>query len=120
MIRKLAQDLKASGFPIRSYQVGHRFYPPENGSGWSEGARKSGVTITAYELQNHLREIQDGYYCPTLADLIAACGEKFGRLFIEKTIWTAESADPEKKCALGASPEEAVAKLWFALCQKKS
>jgi hypothetical protein len=46
-------------------------------------------------------------------------GDHFARLFIEKTIWTAESKDTEKRYALADSPEEGVAKLWFALQQKK-
>lgn len=120
MNRKLAKELKAAGFPIQSYQVGHSFYPHETSSGWSEVTREHGVTITPYELENHSQDIHDGYYCPKLSDLIDACGEKFGRLFIEKTIWTAESKDPERKSALADSPEEAVAKLWFALRQKNS
>ena len=119
MNRNLAKELKAASFPIQSYRAGHRFYPHENSAGWSEAARENGITIIPYELQNHSQDIQDGYYCPKLADLIEACGDHFGRLFIEKTIWTAESKDTEKKYALANLPEEAVAKLWFALQQKK-
>ena len=117
MNRKLAEELKAADFPIRFYQAGHKFYPHEKSAGWSEASRKNGVTITAYELQNHLRDIEDGYYCPALADLIEACGDSFARLFIEKTIWTAQGKDPEKY-ALADSPEEAVARFWLALHKK--
>lgn len=117
MNRKLAEQLKAAGFPIRFYQAGHKFYPHEKSAGWSEASRKNGVTITAYELQNHLRDIEDGYYCPALPDLIEACGNDFARLFVEKTIWTAQSKDPEKY-VLADSPEEAVARLWLALHKK--
>ncbi|MGD0023465.1 MAG: hypothetical protein ABSC37_02400 [Xanthobacteraceae bacterium] len=119
MNRKLAKELTAAGFPIQFYQVGHRFYPHETSSGWSEAAQEHGVTITPYELQNHLHDIEDGYYCPTLPDLIEAGGDRFARLFVETTFWTAESRDSEKY-ALADSPEEAVAKLWFALHRKKS
>jgi hypothetical protein len=119
MNRKLARELKAAGFPIRAYQVGHRFYPHENSTGWSEPARKSGVTITPYELQNHFHDIGDGYYCPTLLDLLDACGDSFARLYIVTSIWTAESDEP-KISAIGDSPEEAVARLWLALRKSKS
>ena len=117
MNRKLAQDLKAAGFPIRAYQIGHRFYPHENSLGWPEATRKSGITISPYELQHHLQDIEDGYYCPSLADLIEACGENFARLYLEKTIWTAKSKDPDHY-AMADSPEGAVARLWFVLHKK--
>ena len=117
MNRKLAKELKTAGFPIQFYQVGHRFYPNENSTGWTEAAQKAGIIITAYELQHRLQDIKDGYYCPSLADLIEACGENFARLFIEKTIWTAKSKNPENY-AMADSPEGAVARLWLALHKK--
>jgi hypothetical protein len=118
MNRQLAKELKAAGFPIHAYQAGHKFYPNENSTAWSEAAREHGVTVTAYELQNHLQDIKDGYYCPSLSDLTEACGESFARLSIEKTIWTAEGRNREQY-ALAYTPEEAVARLWFALHQGK-
>ena len=72
------------------------------------------MTITNYELQDRLQDIKDGYYCPSLSDLIEACGNSFARLFIEKDIWTAESKDAEKY-AVAHSAEEAVAELWLTL-----
>lgn len=116
MNRDLAKRLKSAGFLPHAFQVGRKFYPRESSTGWSEASRKHGITITDYTLQNRLEDIKDGYYCPSLADLIEACSERFGRLYEEKTIWTAESKDREK-CAVADSPEEAVAKLWFALHQ---
>ena len=114
MNRKLAKELKAAGFPIRLYRIGHKFFPHENNAAWSTAAREHGVTITNYELKNRLQDIEDGYYCPTLPDLIEACGEDFAGLSIEKTIWTAQGKDPGT-FAIADSPEEAVARLWFAL-----
>src|SRR5208282_5010081 len=114
MNRKTAKELKAAGFPIQGYQIGHKFFPNENNTRWTDAAREHGVTITDYTLQHHLQDIKDGYYCPSLSDLIEACGHSFGRLFVEKTIWTAESKSPEKY-ATADSPEQAVAKLWYAL-----
>jgi hypothetical protein len=120
MNRKLAKELKVADFPMQPYRLGHRFYPHETRGEWSRTARAQGVTITPYELQAHSQDIRDGYYCPQLADLIEACGGRFERLFVEKNIWTAETTEPGKIHALADSPEEAVAKLWFALHQKKS
>jgi len=116
MTRDLAMQLKAAGFPIHCYRTGHKFYPNEQSTGWSGAARRTGVIVTGYDLQDRLQDLKDGYYCPSLLDLIDACGERFRRLWVEKTIWTAESSDPEK-FALANSAEEAVAKLWFMLRQ---
>jgi len=118
MNRDLAIQLKAAGFPIDRYRTGHKFYPCEQSAGWSDAARRHGVIITGYDLQDRLQDLQDGYYCPNLPDLIDACGERFRQLWIEKTIWTAESSDSEK-FALANSAEEAVAKLWFMLRRAK-
>lgn len=117
MNRKLAKELKAAGFPIRFFQVGHRFYPHEKSGTWSEASRKNGVTITPYELQNHAREIEEGYYCPTLPDLIEACDKHFARLYVEAALWTAESDHPPLS-GMARSAEEAVARLWLALRQR--
>lgn len=119
MNRELAKELKAAGFPIKAYQLGHRFYPNEVASGWPDATRAHGVTVTPYELENHLQDIKDGYYCPTLSDLIGACGGKFSRLFVMKAVWFAESDRPEL-VAMGDTPEEAVGRLWLALNQRNA
>jgi len=111
---KLARALKAADFPVTGFQLGHRFYPHEDALEWSEATRTHGVTITAYELENHLRDIADGYYCPGLSDLIAACGDKLARLHIIKDTWMAESEN-SKHVGEGATPEQAVGRLWLAL-----
>jgi hypothetical protein len=114
MTRDLARQLKKAGFPIGTYRVGHVFYPPDQGGEWSERSRHHGVTVTPYDLDVHIQDIRDGYYCPDVADLIDACGERFARLWVSTSIWTAESKDPPHS-ALGNSAEEALAKLWLAL-----
>ena len=114
MKRELARELKNAGFPIPAYRAGHRFYPHEDDTGWTDAGRRRGVTVTHYDLEDRLQDLRNGYYCPNLSDLIEACGASFSRLSVTKTIWTAESDHPEK-IAMGDSPEEAVGKLWLAL-----
>jgi hypothetical protein len=114
MDRELARQLKMAGFPVVRYQSGHKFYPNEAAARWSEAARAHGVTINRYELNDHAKDIESGYYCPNLSDLIGACGDKFARLFVMKSEWFAESDAPEM-VATGDTPEEAVAKLWLLL-----
>jgi hypothetical protein len=119
MTRELARELKTAGFPLGAYRVGHVFYPPERGGEWSEHSRSHGVTITPYDLDEHMQAIRDGYYCPDVADLIEACGERFVRLWVSTSIWTAESDEP-LLLARGGSGEEAMAKLWLMLHQAKT
>ena len=119
MNSELAKDLKIAGFPRKTYQLGHRFFPREDAIGWSDAARTQGVTVTPYELETHLEDIESGYYCPTLSDLIGACAGRFSRLFVMKAIWFAESDRPEL-VAMGETPEEAVARLWLALNKRDS
>jgi hypothetical protein len=119
MNRELAKELKIAGFPIGAYRAGHKFYPPEQGNkGLSDAARQHGVTLTSYDLEDRMQDIRDGYYCPNLSDLIEACGAGFSRLFVEADIWTAQSDDPPHTIR-SDSPEEAVARLWFALRRSK-
>jgi hypothetical protein len=119
MTRELARELKTAGFPLGAYRVGHVFYPPERGGEWSEHSRSHGVTITPYDLDEHVQAIRDGYYCPDVADLIEACGERFVRLWVSTSIWTAESDEPSL-LARGDSAEEAMAKLWLTLHRAKT
>lgn len=119
MNRRLAKQLKAAGFPIRFYEVGHKFYPHEEASGWSEAAHRDGVGITPYELQDHRHDIAAGYYCPTLPDLIEACGDRFARLYVVTAVWKAESDQP-RAAGVARSAEAAVAKLWLALRAQKA
>jgi hypothetical protein len=113
---QLAKELKAAGFPIRYFEVGHQFYPNENNAEFSEASGGSSITITPYELQHHARDIEEGYYCPNLPDLIEACGEHFAHLYVEADIWTAESDKPPAR-AVARSAEEAVAELWLSFAK---
>jgi hypothetical protein len=119
MKRELAKELKAAGFPIGTYRLGHKFYPPEQGGGWTDAARRHGVTITQYDLDERIADIAEGFYCPDLSDLIGACGPHFSRLWTLTALWMAESVNPAHT-VIGDSPQEAVGKLWLALQQPKS
>lgn len=119
MTRELARELKHASFPVGAYRVGHVFYPPERGGEWSENSRRHGITITPYDLDEHMQAIRDGYYCPDVADLIEACGTRFARLWVSTSIWTAESNDPPH-AVLVNSAEEALAKLWLMLHRAKT
>jgi len=119
MKRELAKELKIASFPMPPYRAGHRFYPHEDDTGWTDTARWHGVTVTHYDLEDRLQDLENGYYCPNLSDLIEACGARFSRLTIMKTRWTAESDSPEQT-AMGDSPEEAVGRLWLLLNAHRS
>jgi len=119
MNRALAKELKDAAFPMPAYRAGHKFYPPEQGGDWSDAARQNGVTITAYDLEERLQDIENGYYCPNLSDLVEACAGSFSRLSVLKALWAAESDNPPLT-VWGDSPEEAVARLWLALNGFKS
>jgi hypothetical protein len=119
MNRELAEELKAAGFPIGAFRAGHKFYPHESDAGWTEGAQRQGVVLHSNDLEDRLRDITNGYYCPNLSDLIEACGGRFARLYVIKTIWTAESDDP-REAVMGGSPEEAVGRLWLAQHKQKA
>ena len=65
---------------------------------------------------------RDRVYAPTLDELIAACGDDFEALIKQAGAW---SAVPARKPnfvgtgpTTGASPSEAVARLWLALNHK--
>jgi hypothetical protein len=118
MNHELAAELKHAGFPIGAYRAGHKFYPHEDDPGWTDAARRHGIILNTYDRENRLQDIRNGFYCPNLSDLIDACGKHFARLYIIKTIWTAEGPNMVQ-IAIGDSPEEAVAKLWLAVNKLK-
>jgi hypothetical protein len=66
---------------------------------------------------------EDRVYCPTLSELIEACGEDFGMLRrISLTKWiayvTPTYARPFYDDTTGTTPEQAVGRLWLALRPK--
>lgn len=98
----LAKELKGAGFPLLLSNMG--------------SSKAPGFECT---------QIQDlWYYTPTLEELIEACGDKFEVLQRhDKDIWSAaiygNSPDIPAYEYEGKTPEEAVAKLWIALQNKK-
>jgi hypothetical protein len=62
--------------------------------------------------------MDNGVYCPTLSELIEACGDRFEQLKrINDVMWYADGEphpDHSYRAAF-SSPEEAVARLWLAL-----
>ena len=67
---------------------------------------------------------EDRAYCPTLSELIQACGENFAwlRQSRESKRWAAQDFVHEEQDSphggQGDTPEEAVARLWLALRTK--
>ena len=66
---------------------------------------------------------EEEYYCPTLSELIKACGKPFMALYRndDDSGWTAfKMGDKliDMDLCVGPSPEEAVANLWIALNKK--
>jgi hypothetical protein len=114
---ELAKQLKDSGFP----QEGLLKY----GQGWnfvvSPDSPKDAHGIPAAEYER----LQDKCYCPTLSELIAACGEPFDQLIQGKprgnvfcatgSIFEKDGTSNTYRTSFHATPEEAVAKLWLAL-----
>ena len=107
MTYQLAKQLKDAGFK-------------QSGNGY--------ILEPANRLINEQEAAKEQCYAPTLSELIEACGDNFYDLVhrvskvSKKMEWVASvSYGMEKPPELGwgATPEEAVAKLWFALNDKE-
>lgn len=106
---KLAKELKDSGFPLR-----------RQGVGFACDVLHIGFAIDGIE-----------YYSPTLSELIDACGVGFdslttdsrGKRFSSDIHWYAKGNmtihTSGRKSKGGKTPEEAVARLYIALNEKK-
>lgn len=74
-----------------------------------------------FKLSNSQKEFEAAVaYAPTLSELIEACGDRFFSLRNEEG-WLAKGfkAPGYSVALMGSTPEEAVAKLWLALNEKK-
>jgi len=118
---KLAKELKDNGFPQK---CGFLQYHYNNNK---EMSFVGILPISEWkDLRNYKMDLpNDCVKCPTLSELIEACGEEFENL--TKTIlgWECNvnylSDDNEEwtNCETeGKTPEEAVSKLWLELNQK--
>lgn len=98
---ELAKALQDAGYPLRRIEGGMCVGP------WPtlDMNPAGGYAIGAQH-----------FYAPTLEELIEACGEPL-KLYIMKNRTDISLAGPEIK-ATGATPKEAVARLWLALNKK--
>ena len=130
---ELAKKLKSAGFPQKYRQTepymdfayedyGHSgqlvMMHTDNDTGWWLGQD--------YDLRAEGKEIELLVKCPTLSELIEACGDIFLSLdsplvLGSKEQWRATACNSEKmfREGFGSTPEEAVANLWIALQANK-
>lgn len=99
MTYELALELKNAGFPQKDTIKGWRLH--------KQGTPKDG----SYENYHHIS-------CPTLSELIEACGEDFTSLHSPKfanPTWIANGKYDPYIQGEGSTHEEAVARLWLSL-----
>lgn len=96
---ELAKKLKDAGFP---QQTEHTYCWVEAHQDW--------------ELDNGVTSTEKGFCaCPTLSELIEACGDGFKHLDKEGKLWYAYNINGHSKDEGELTPEEAVAYLWLEL-----
>lgn len=110
---ELCRKLKEAGFP----QTGLKYT-------WYYSTKPMGIFNSGEEyldVKNH----PDRIVCPTLSELIEACGDKFEQVRrcpgVDTHIWWAYETWKKEgvACGEGDTPEEAVANLWLELNSKK-
>lgn len=111
---ELCKELKGAGFP----QIGRGTYIYEDGS-----------TFPDFETLKHTNQLDLVAYIPTLSELIEACCGRLEDLMqmrhSEPNKWVAsayscdECGWEDSHVESGATPEEAVARLWLALNRKE-
>jgi hypothetical protein len=106
MLQELAKELNGAGFPnIQDVQhrQGREFLTPEG-------------HISVYSL-GEAASTED-WFLPTLSELIAACGEKFFSLILDRGKWRCTASEYEGYDNLYSTPSEAVARFWLSLNKK--
>ena len=106
MVKELAKELNAAGFPnIQDVQhrQGREFLTPDG-------------RVDVYSLGEAAHT--EDWFLPTLSELIAACGEKFVSLTLDRGKWRCTASGYEGYDDLYSNPSEAVARLWLALNKK--
>jgi hypothetical protein len=106
---ELAKSLKAAGFPQNASEK-YWLYDDEGQH-----------LVDAGETHNYRWEVK--FAAPTLEELIEACGDQFIKLTKDQTGWLAlaqewSSGSTEYPETVGATPCEAVARLYLALNAK--
>lgn len=106
MTYELALELKNAGFALDT-ELGFGQTSPTGKGDWLYGPTGQHGDDTAY--------------APTLTELIEALGEDFDALFYPRHdgLWRADASNKTGYSCTGATPEEAVARLWLALNKKR-
>lgn len=119
---ELAKQLKDAGFPQGRLPDNpfSMIYPKDQQ--WIEGGFPKSFPHefpTALHVDDTEGKLKIGAYAPTLEELMEACGTPF---YLQTTPeWTAgKTRGMDAICRVGATPAEAVARLWLALNQKDS
>jgi len=139
---KLAKQLRDAGFPQPAYWENKYAYCDceecVRGGKYEpilhlihEDNDEGGLVGIGYT--HRFEEVKNWIYCPTLSELVEACGEEFKGIDVVqdkrykkgKRIWRAWLTNGyfksyERACIEAESPEEAVAKLWLKLNQNPS
>jgi len=115
---ELAKKLKDAGFPQLAYAYSGWLADKEDFYRIDDNGNYMGINIASIS-----ENVENLSYCPTLSELIGACGDDFYGLKKGGSVWVVESTQNirgESKWIGGNfTPEEAVAKLWLALNEKK-
>lgn len=116
MTYELAKELKDAGWPILNKRKRQNFLWVLSKKGWNKHYGRTQKQVTQMELLGC-----EVLPCPTLSELIEACGERFVQLEVlhDQNKWIASNGEYEGSSsridAEGTTPEEAVARLWLAL-----
>lgn len=110
----LAQELKKAGFSQRTARYATYFLNEHLMIHKEDALRMRYADKAKRDWEIRLEE--ELVYCPTLTELIVACGSPFALSSNDDGYWLAKNVlldHPE--AAKGQSPEEAVARLWLLL-----
>jgi len=137
---ELAKKLKDAGFiePIQAFSKAEIYVRNKENDRWYPGDKEPLLELPDHGEEkpydwglfspNKHWDYENYVYCPTLGELIEACGERFESLKIAMMPgeWWAWEKMKDKdgkpitgKGGIGYSPSEAVANLWLAFNEKK-
>lgn len=113
MTYELAKKLKNAGFP----QKGEYKYGWRGDAGGDFIIHRNDEAIIKDNVSS-FSEVDEMLACPTLSELIEACGEGLWSLARHANIWQTNFKDGMAGETAGSTPEEAVANLWLYLNKK--